>query len=739
VTRAFRQQIAIAGVMVMASVALDHAKAQTVAAPADQGAGSSSALEEIVVTAQKRPESLQDVPISVNAFNAQMLSQANITSVLDLRSFSPSLNVDDKGGIVTPFVRGVGNFNNVAGDEASVATYVDGVYISRLSESDLLFNDVERVEVLAGPQGTLFGRNASGGAINVITKDPTQDTVIHADAGFANYGVTTTDFYGATGITDKLTGSVAAIFQNQNHNQGWGRDLTTGAATGFDNYSGVRAKLLFEPFDETQIRLTYNNSQSRSDLGNDLTVAQGTQHGTLAPPSTELYPPSFYDTINDYNGYVTERDSGTSLRIDQQFSDFRLSSLTAYLQHTERSALDIDFTPQPYGVALLDAQNQQLSQELQIASLNGSTVKWIAGLYYLAESAAYPPAIEYGILAGGPGNSVQIFSEVRDQSYAGFGQVTFPVLPDTNLTVGLRYSSDHLQADGRLDLATPGPVVPLAPPVSASDDFSKVNYKVSLDHHFNPSVMAYILASTGYKAGTYDTLPIASTVVQPETLTNYEIGAKTELLDHRLRINGAIFHDNLKDVQESVIVTGLGALLNAPGAIIQGLEIAIDGQATDQLAVHVGYQYLHAYFSSFPNAPYTSQNPNPPYGNYPYTSWNATGFPLTNAPANTGNISLNYKLPSGAYGGADFYINYAYNSGFYFQPDPNYRQTAFGLLDANLRWILPNPRWTISLWGKNLTHTDYYLQVGEEGGPQGYTDAPGAPRTFGVRVTYDSK
>lgn len=734
-TGACRHQFSIVGFMVISSLALNHAKAQTVAAPADQGAG----LEEIVVTAQKRTQSLQDVPISVNAFNAQTLARGNITSLIDLREVSPSLNVNIEGGIVMPFVRGIGNFNNVIGDEASVATYVDGVYISRLSESDLKLNDVERVEVLAGPQGTLFGRNASGGAINIITKDPTQDTVIHADAGFANYGVSTADLYVATGITDKLTGSVAVIFQNQNQNQGWGRDLTTGAATGFDNYSGVRAKLLFEPFDETQIRLTYNNSQSRSDVGNTWTNAQGTQHGTLVPPYTLLNPPSFYDSINDFDGYVTERDWGTSLRIDQQYSDFRLSSLTAYLQHTERSALDIDFTPAPYGVALLDAQTQQISEEFQIASLNESTVKWIAGLYYLGESAAYPPAIESGLLAGGPGNSIQIFSEVRNQSYAGFGQATFPVLPDTNLTVGLRYSSDHLQADGRLDLATPGSVVPQAPPVNTGVDFSKVNYKASLDHHFNPSVMAYILASTGYKAGTYNTLPIASTAVQPETLTNYEIGAKTEFLDHRLRINGAIFYDNLKDPQEEVIVTGLESLVNAPGAKVQGLEIAIDGQATDQLAVHAGYQHLHAYYSSFPDAPFTSQNPNPPYGNYPYTSWNATGFPLTNAPANTGNISLNYKLPSGAYGGADFYINYAYNSGFYFQPDPTYRQTAFGLLDANLRWILPSPRWTINLWGKNLTHTDYYINIGEEGGPQGYTAAPGAPRTFGVRVTYDSK
>jgi len=731
--------IAITGFMLVPSMA---AMAQSMSPASDnQQVPSSSALEEIVVTAQKRSQNQEDVPITVASFSADALASANVTDILGLSKLDPSLTMITGAGEVTPFIRGSGSIVNDLGDESSVAFYLDGVYLAHVSPSYLELNNIDRVEVLDGPQGTLFGRNASAGLVQIITRDPSlEKPEFNAEVGYANYDTVTEQSYVSVPLTSKIAFDVATVYRRQF--DGWGENVNNGLPVGYDDHGAVRTKWLFEVDDHTTIKLWADYARGNYDQGTSDNLYRGTTMGNLATGlTTPLGPVGFYDSRSGFHNYIVDNTYSVAGKITHNFSFMNVSSLTAYVNNHGDIVFDGGFQPTPFLDIYLNHKSQQLSEELQFASNSDSWVTWTAGLYYLDETAGYPDASLSGP-AFAPLYGIAYVSTEQTASYAGYSQVTIPIVTRSdNITAGIRYTHDELHGYG-LEFVNPSIDHPtqsiIAPGTQLNNrtTFNKPSFKVSYDHHFNADIMAYASVSDGFKDGTYNTLPISAVAVLPETTTSYEIGMKSEFFDHRMRVNGAVFWNKIESPQVLEIKQSVTDLVNAGGAVVKGVDLSVEGKITQYLSGRINTEFLPtARYTSFVGAPFTSLNPNPPFGNFPYTPGDASGDRLPAAPHSTVNAGLDYRIPTNI-GPLLFSADLSHNSGFFWTPDHEIKQDAYYLLGGSAKWSSPDNRWSTTLWGANLTGTKYYLYAAQQGNSFGVASSPAAPRTVGIRVDF---
>jgi iron complex outermembrane receptor protein len=724
--------IATAGLMLAAAM---EATAQTPPPVSDnQQVPGSGALEEIVVTAQKRSQNEQDVPVSVESFSADALASANVNSIMDLSKLDPSLVMNAGQGVANPFIRGSGTLVNNVGDESSVAVYLDGVYLSRVPLSYLDLNSIERVEVLDGPQGTLFGRNSSGGLVQIITRDPSLDApVLNEQVGYAKYDTVTEQFYGSVPLTSRIAFDVAAVYRRQF--DGWGQNVNNGLPIGFDDHGAVRTKWLFEVSDDTTIKLWADYSRANYDQGLPDNVYRGTTLGNLATGlTTPLGPVGFYDSRAGVHPHTIDNIYSVEGRVTHNFSFMNVSSLTAYVNSHGGNTFDGGYQATPFLDIQLNEKNQQLSEELQFASNSDSWVTWTAGLYYLDETAGYPGASLSGP-AFAPLTGVTYISTEQTASYAGYSQVTVPIVTRSdNITAGIRYTHDALHGYG-LTLIDQSIIAP-GSQLNNRTSFNKPSYKASYDHHFDADIMAYASVSDGFKDGTYNTLPISAVAVQPETTTSYELGMKSEFFDHRMRVNGALFWNKIDNLQVQEIKESLTDLVNAGGAVVKGIDFSVDGKVTQYLSARINTELLPtAHYTTFVNAPFTSPNPNAPFGNFPYTSESAGGDRLPVTAHSTIKAGLDYRIPTDI-GPLLLSADWSYNSGYFWTPDHEIRQDAYDLLGGSAKWTSPDNRWSATLWAANITGTKYYLYAAQQGNAFGVASSPAAPRTFGIRVSF---
>jgi iron complex outermembrane recepter protein len=698
-------------------------------------------LEEIVVTAQKRSENIQDASLSMAAFTGSTLKAAGITAVSDLGEIDSTLQFSAIGGIATVFMRGLGNPVATLGNEASIPMYIDDVYYSRLSPSFFDLVNVNDVEILKGPQGTLFGRNASAGVISIYTRDPGNTPVIEGLVGYGNYSTTTAQLYASVPITDQLAADISLSEYDQA--SGWGRDVYNGDQTDLNRSFTARSKIIWKPTDNTTVKFIGYYVGQNSLQGELTTPYAGTIGGGVDNSGTITVPPvppqpRFYDINLDQMPGVTNNTYGGSIRVDQELGFGVFSSISAARKTRETLYEDGDLTPYPLSIVDAHPVDQQYSEELQLKSKPGAPMSWIGGFFYLNTLSGYDPIHIHGdtFIAEGI-NSIDLIGEQRLNSFAPYGQVTYPILPDTNLTAGLRYNKDDLRGFGSTTiypypggpLSGLGPSFLSAPPFDQTRDFEKLTYKVSLDHHFDPNVMAYASVSTGYKSGTYNTVSISSGALNPETVTTYEFGLKTELLDHRLRLDGAVFRNNLKDPQVESSQMGLETVINAGSARSQGVEVESTALLSRGLTARLSATYLQAEFLDFSNAPYFYQRPG---GGNNLGSINARGNALPRAPRESIDAGLNYVVEVSSVGKFTFDANVAYSSKFYWDSDNVISEGALTIVNASATFT---PRraeaFSIRLWVKNLTNKEHYSIEYEEQGTAGFAASPAAPRTVG--------
>jgi iron complex outermembrane receptor protein len=704
-----------------------------------------SGLEEIVVVAERRKENLQSVPIAVSVFTASMAEKLGVTDAQSLANMVPGLQFDRQTNSSTPFLRGVGTPVGQPGDEPSVAFYVDDVYYPSGSGSLANFNNLDRIEVEKGPQGTLFGRNATGGVIQVFTKDPTPDPTADIKLGYANYDTKSGSIYASGAISNKLVANIALYGSKQD--DGWGRNVTTGnpTYTGWD-YGG-RIKFLFTPNDTTTLRLTLDQDSTRTEQGIGFHDYPGTLGGVGGVPGlTSPKPPSgYYDVAEDLDAYSIVRQEGVSLKATEDFNWARLVSITSFRQtRAPRESDDVDGTPLPLLDASISTVDKTWTQEFQLLSPEGSAIKWIGGLYYFNDVAGYDPIVESGLLFNPAPSLTAIQSS---DSYSGFGQATATVLPDTHLTIGLRYTEDERTLRSYYSLISANgsfsPVVN-APNSPQSKVWPKLTYRLSLDHQFTPNIMGYIGYNRGFKSGVFNTVvsaaaPIAP-AVQPETLDSYTIGVKNELFDQRLRLNAEAFYYKYKNIQIDEVLNGLTVLSNAAAATIKGIDVDAQFSPVKRLTVTASGELMAGHYDSFPNGVFFTYD-RMTGGNVAGTA-NLAGYDTVHTPPFSLSVSMSYLIPMERFG--DLALNVAYShSGNYFSDTDNSRgqittgfdhQSIVNLVNLSTNWSSEDKTWGVELWGKNVTGEKYFSYSVEDVFGTSYSPAP--PATFGVNLTY---
>lgn len=693
---------------------------------AQQNPPETSGLAEIIVSAQRRSERLQDVPLAVTAIKGDRIVSAGISSTLDIGKIAPSLTVGNSIGFVTPFIRGIGTTSHGPGAESSVAIYVDGVYLASASASIFTLNNIEQVEVLKGPQGTLFGRNATGGVIQLTTKDPKPGLSANAQASYGNYNTVSGQFY-VTGGNETIAGDLAAYAGHQGN--GFGKNLFNGQ----DVYKvrqdiSIRSKWLIRPGAGTTIRL----------IG-DYTRNEGSQYtsfdnapGTVAVLQPKGHAGGAYDI--DYNVQPDNRleAGGVTLRIEQELGSVNLASVTAYRQSTFSLALDADISVVPAIDVFLRDREKQFSQEIQLLSAPGSKLKWVVGAYYYFSRGSYDPSQAVLAPFASPfkaGTVLDTQSSQRAISYAAFGQASYEVLPATNLTVGARYTYEKRSFDGRT-LATVGGSAfgDLFPPIHAADSASKPTFRVSVDHRFTRNLLAYASFNNGFKSGGFNSGVPTVAPFKPETLSAYEVGLKTDLLDRRVRFNPAVFYYTYNNIQVEQPVAGQVYYYNGPSAKIYGLDADLTFQVSDRLTLNGGFMLLHTKYGLFPNAIINTQLPT---GGTFQTQGSATGNQLSFSPKRSGSLAADYRLPVGD-GQLLANVTVSYNSGFYNQPDNILRQPAYTLINSSLKWQIGHSGFSASIWGRNLTNQRVAVSLQPSAISSLRLLAP--PRTYGVTL-----
>ena len=700
-------------------------------------------VEDIVVTAQRRSERLQNVPIAVSAASAARLEAAGVANTQELAILTPGLSAPQTAGFAQPHIRGVGSSTAGAGLEQPVATYVDGVYIAAAPASLLTLNNVDRVEVLKGPQGTLFGRNATGGLIQVITRDPGDRPTAAFNLSYANYADVTADTYLGGGIARDLTADLAVRYEHQD--RGWGRNLATGNYTGdLDHDFAARTKLLFTPGPDTRIRLSldYEDRNSRREAQHLDPQYPGTFNNAVFGGPFPMGNRYDVDTDRDQSNQL--KGGGAALQVNQDIGPVAIQSITAYRRSDLTILLDTDQTPLPILNVAATSRAEQFSQELQVSSKSPGRLKWVAGLFYFhADDRWAPFQVIFGPSPISPVPNVPVTLEERDRqrtdSIAGYAQATYELLPATNLTLGGRFTYERKRADGVTNLVVagfPAATTPVPTPglgIPSHISFNRFSYRVALDHRFGPDILGYVSYNTGFKSGGYNLAVADNPPYRPETIGAAEVGLKTELFNRRVRLNTSAFRYDYKNIQVGRFIGGTEAIYNGARAHVYGVDLDGELALARGLSLTGGLSYLHARFTSFPNADIIVPIPGFPPNLGAVVPGSAKGRALPFSPNFTFNVGGDYKVEV-PIGTLALNATYFRTGRFFAAPDNVGFQRAYDLVNAAVTWTDRSGRLSLKVWGKNLGNTAYVTSLVEAN--QGLIDSIGAPRTYGVTAGF---
>lgn len=687
-----------------------------------------SGLEDIVVTAQRRSENLQKVPIAVSALSGDAMRAANITSTNEIGRITPSVTIANVVGFIQPRVRGVGNTTAGAGQENEVAVYVDGVYLSSAPGSVQSLSNVERVEVLKGPQGTLFGRNAVAGLIQIVTKDPTDDFHGNAAIGYANYQTVDGNLYLTGGLAQGVRADIAV--QASHQGEGFGRNLFTGNETNKMNYSvTARSKWLLTPTETTTVRLAFDYTQLKSSFPaiGQISGTAGTRY-TDATGKPIILVNGPWDTQTSADSMQRLKQGGISAKVEQEAGPVMLTSITALRRLKLFNQLDADATPALAARQAYFIKDRQFSEEFQIAPVTHDKFNWVLGLFYYNMTSRYDP---FGIYTGQPPAETAniIKDQLNTKSYAAYGQATYEIVPDTNITGGIRYTWETRRLEGATGPMSAAGAVSLTPFADKKLTFKVPTWRVSLDHSFTSRILGYVSWNRGFKSGGFTVQSPASPSFLPEHLDAYETGLKTKLFDDKLRLNAAVFLYKYRDIQVNTYVGSIGVVYNGAKAENYGLDLDFEARVTPTTTLTGGVSLLHDRFTDFPLAVIATPKGD---GTVTLAPGPATGNRLGYAPDATITLGVNQKVMIGG-GETDLNVNNTYNSGYYTQPDNYLRQKSFNLLSASATWHSPNDAFSVRVWGTNLLNkaVGTFLSAGTISQLANY----GPPRQYGVSVS----
>ena len=725
---ALRRRLACGGSLAASAVLLlcvaSPAAAQSPAsAPqpaADPQADSTGQIADIIVTAQRRDERLQSVPVSISAFTADTIRSAGISDTASLQNITPGLVVGKSLSASTPFIRGIGTTDLGPSAESSVAVYLDGIYLVASPSSLFSFNNIARIEVLKGPQGTLFGRNATGGLIQVITRTPQVTPTGRFEAGLANYGTVSGSAFLSGGLGSNFSASIAAVGSRQG--EGWGRNLFNGQAVGLSAEYGGQVKLRWQGINTDVTLATFYNYRD-SDTGVNIQPYLGGGAGRLSG-GVSFANDGKYNINNQIQPFGVSKTFVPTLTITEDLGFASLVSLTSYQKNDTSGETGPDGLPLQLSDAYLTLTSRAGTQELQLVSPASSPIKWIVGGFALARKGAYAPALNLT-----PGGIITTNGQQITHSYSGFVQTTVPLGDKTHLTGGLRYTRDEQSAT--VSRFFNG--FPIGGPSADQVAFGKVTWRAALDHQATPDLLLYATANRGYKSGLFNVLnsPLSAGRARPETVDAFEVGFKSDLLGRRLRFNASAYYYNYKDLQVFFFLNGTAFTYNADKARIIGMEAEFTARPTNNLTLRGGINYMpEAKYIQFSTALRTT--PLAAGGNSVVTG-SVSGNRMARTPKITANLGADLTVPS-PIGQFDLNVTASYQSKFFWQPESRLFQPPFVLLNSQVKLHVREHTW-ITVWGRNLT--DKYYYTGGQSNPTGDVGTPGSPRTFGASIGAD--
>lgn len=771
----------ILGFSLAAALASGAANAQDVADTA-QGAVEPG---EILVTAQRRAERLQDVPISMTVQSGEQLARIGVVDSRGLEQVTPGLTMQQQSGFLNPSLRGISTTVVSAGAENPIAIYLDGVYVSSFAGSIINLPDVDRVEVLKGPQGTLFGRNATGGAIQVFTKAPTFDptgkisviTGIFDGAGSSRsaYDLGVEGYVSGPIIADRLAASIAFSSRRTN---GYARNIAYGAvsdaadrAYGSDRLNKkreetIRGKLLFTPSDDLRILLTGYYNHRDTDQGEiGYVLRNGALTGAAATDSqgAALYPERITGTRPWEYAFDAKRPSGTlrgygfSSKIDFDISAGTFTSTTAYSNTYSTEQVDSDASYAPSCLAVMacvspydSLSDRNFSQELIFTSRDFGRFNFVAGGNYLTGKSTVKVVVsdfEFGALPVGGVSYPELFhydQTVKTKAFGLFAEGNFEITDLLTLTAGIRYSNE--KKTGVLANLGAGGVDFFTNEALLANKATAWTPRVSLRYEVADRSNIYATFSRGFKSGLIpggDTRYIASLyaggatgappTVNPEKIDAFEIGFKTAQPGYSL--NAAAFFYNYKDLQVQASLGQGGTVLaiqNAASARIWGIDVDGTVRVSDGISLRGGVSWIpHAKYREFDGAQVALPVPTDGFNNGDLVDLG--GSRLFKTPKLTLTAGANFETEVGG-GTLNFSPNLYYASRLYVDPTYIVSTTNFKL-GAEIGYRPEGSNFRFSLWGKNLTNNHAFVSY------QVTSNAtvliPGDPREFGMTATFE--
>lgn len=749
------------------------------------GAGSIQAqvLEEVVVTAQKRAQSLQDVPVSINALAGDKLTEANLTKMEDVTAYVPNLSMSETGIGTQIFIRGIGSGIN-QGFEQSVGTYIDGIYYGRAQLSRAPFMDVERIEVLRGPQGILFGKNSIAGAINMATAKPTDELELKAGIVYEpRFDQREVNLVASGPLADNLRGRLAVRGYNDG---GYIENTLLNRDEPQREERAIRGTLVWDVTDSFDI--TLKAERDTFDVkGRQIEIVQEQPRGDGVVYSQILanlsQNPALLDGDLDYKRQSDSPEFSdntidnltVTMNYDAGFAT--LTSVTGSVRYKFDENCDCDFTGGDIFNIESGEEYRQFSQELRLVSPGGDTVDWIAGVFYQSNELDYNEYTYFsdnsllGLvnpqLALIQGTNVTRFYEQDSTAAAIFGQATWNINESWALTVGGRYTEEQKDGSRVMDILNTAtgqqdPVAamvvkgafnvdtealaianPMAPghDLSGDRDESAFTPSVNLQYIMNDDVMFYASYATGYKSGGYDTRAnqISSFEFDREEATTYEIGTKTRFLDNAAELNAAVFFTSYEDLQTSQFDGALGFVVaNAKKAEVKGFEL--DGRVALPYGLMwtAALGYLDFEYKDFENGNcYYGEPTNDPEG----IICDYTGKPSQYTPKWSGSTSLEHAYDFNGDLSLRSTVDVTYQGKQFIHPnlDPNWEYTPG--YKVNGRIALEADSWTVALVGKNLTDKDNLTYVNTAPlsttfGAQAFYGFVERPRTIALQADY---
>lgn len=725
----------------------------TVTAVAQEAAptANTATVEELVVTARRREETLKDVPVAVSAFSAETLARQAANDITTLSQTTPNITVQTARGsnsTLISYIRGIGQQDPLWGYEPGVGLYVDDVYIYRPQGAVLDVFDVSRIEVLRGPQGTLYGRNTIGGAIKYVTNKLGDEAGGKVRGTYGSYNQTDLLVEGHTPVGGGLSvGGAYALYKRD----GYGENLTTGAEHYNKDVQAIRLSAEYKPTDDLFFRLAYDKVQDDSNP----------RHGHRELPALVggYQVLGVYDTqagLGNDNSVETE---GVALTGEYHASDsLTFKSITASRKGHTQTLIDFDGTPLPTLDVPATYDDRSFSQELQ-AVYSDETIQGVFGLYYMNSQASG----EFDTIAGNLGVSIADGGKVSTQSFAAFFDVSANLTDRFKISVGARGTRDHKRSStfryfylgatrSPFQGGTPRPILQVRTDYSAEKTFSEFTPRLSASYELTDELNTYVSYSKGYKSGGWDMRGDAFLTPQtvngynPETVDAYELGLKGNLFDRRLSFASAAFLSKYKDQQvttQVVVPSGIASSVdNAGASTLYGAEFEAKAVFDQHFSGTVALGYIHAKYDRFSRfVPAGAPNPvNPsqtiPAGGQIVNVADLYGF--QNTPEWTGNVSLTWR---GSVAGGELTItpmvSYRDHYQQFEQPLPLLDQKAFTLVDMTASWAPESGRYRISVAGKNLTD-ERYRTGGYNFGVPTYNNSVigfyGPPRTYSASL-----